>query len=165
MSPLRNAGLPSRHSAKACVAALPAGARHPAGGWGPFRHPNPVIFVPVDFVAVGLYLLYIDFAVGGHWFLSFAFPVTGAIGLLVTAVVTLTHYLHGGYLFIYGGGFILSGALAVLIEFLLNLTFQIHETFFWSFYPLVAGVVIGSMLIVIAVCKPLRESLHRKFFL
>ena len=130
-----------------------------------FRHPNPVIFVPVDFVAVGLYLLYIDFAVGGHWFLSFAFPVTGAIGLLVTAVVALTHYLHGGYLFIYGGGFILSGALAVLIEFLLNLTFQIHETFFWSFYPLVAGVVIGSMLIVIAVCKPLRESLHRKFFL
>ena len=130
-----------------------------------FRRPNPVIFVPVDFVAVGLYLLYIDFAVGGHWFLSFAFPVTGAIGLLVTAVVTLTHYLHGGYLFIYGGGFILSGALAVLIEFLLNLTFQIHETFFWSFYPLVAGVVIGSMLIVIAVCKPLRESLHRKFFL
>ena len=130
-----------------------------------FRHPNPVIFVPVDFVAVGLYLLYIDFASGGHWFLSFAFPVTGAIGLLVTAVVTLTHYLHGGYLFIYGGGFILSGALAVLIEFLLNLTFQIHETFFWSFYPLVAGVVIGSMLIVIAVCKPLRESLHRKFFL
>ena len=53
----------------------------------------------------------------------------------------------------------------MLIEFLLNLTFQIHETFFWSFYPLVAGVVIGSMLIVIAVCKPLRESLHRKFFL
>ena len=25
-----------------------------------FRHPNPVIFVPVDFVAVGLYLLYIN---------------------------------------------------------------------------------------------------------
>ena len=43
-----------------------------------FRHPNPVIFVPVDFVAVGLYLLYIDFAVGGHWFLSFAFPVNRA---------------------------------------------------------------------------------------
>ena len=46
-----------------------------------FKRPNPVIFVPVDFVAVGLYLLYINFATGGHWFLSFAFPVTGAIGL------------------------------------------------------------------------------------
>ena len=130
-----------------------------------FRHPNPVIFVPVDFVAIGLYLLYIDLATGGHWFLSFAFPVTSAIGVLVTAVVALTRYLHAGYLYIYGGGLILGGALAMLIEFLLNLTFQVHETFFWSFYPLVAGVLLGLMLIVIAVCKPLRESLRKKFFL
>ena len=101
-----------------------------------FRRPNPVIFVPVDFIAVGLYLLYINFATGGHWFLSFAFPVTGAIGLLISAAVALT-----------------------------NLTFQIHETLFWSFYPMVAGIVLGLMLIVIAICKPLRESLHRKFFL
>ena len=66
-----------------------------------FRRPNPVIFVPVDFAAIALYLLYIDFAVGGHWFLSFAFPVTGAIALLVTAVITLVRYLHGGYLYIF----------------------------------------------------------------
>ena len=130
-----------------------------------FRHPNPVIFVPVDFAAIGLYLLYLNFATGGHWFLSFAFPVTGAIGLLVTAVVVLTRYLHGGWLYIYGGAFILAGGLAVLVEFLINLTFQLHETFFWSFYPLAAGVILGLMLIVIAICKPLRESLQRKFFL
>ena len=130
-----------------------------------FRRPNPVIFVPVDFIAVGLYLLYINFATGGHWFLSFAFPVTGAIGLLISAAVALTHYLRGGYLYIYGGMLILGGGLAVLIEFLINLTFQIHETLFWSFYPMVAGIVLGLMLIVIAICKPLRESLHRKFFL
>ena len=95
----------------------------------------------------------------------FAFPVTGAIGLLVSAAVALTHYLRGGYLYIYGGMLILGGGLAVLIEFLINLTFQIHETLFWSFYPMVAGIVLGLMLIVIAICKPLRESLHRKFFL
>ena len=130
-----------------------------------FRRPNPVIFVPVDFAAIGLYLLYINFATGGHWFLSFAFPVTGAIGLLVSAMVALTHYLHAGYLYIYGGGLILGGGLAVLIEFLINLTFHVHQTFFWSFYPLAAGVILGLMLIVIAICKPLRESLRRKFFL
>ena len=76
-----------------------------------FRRPNPVIFVPVDFIAVGLYLLYINFATGGHWFLSFAFPVTGAIGLLISAAVALTHYLRGGYLYIYGGMLILGGGL------------------------------------------------------
>ena len=129
-----------------------------------FRRPNPVIFVPVDFLAVGLYLLYINFATGGHCFLSFAFPVTGAIGLLVSAVVTLTHYLRRGYLYIYGGGLIACGGLAVLIEFLLNLTFDLRTTFSWSIYPLVTGVLLGLTLIVIAVCRPLRESLQRKFF-
>lgn len=129
-----------------------------------FRNPNPVIFVPVDFAAIGLYLLYIDFATEGHWFLSFALPVTAAIGVLVSTVVTLTHYLRAGFLFIYGGGMILGGGLAVLIEFLLNLTFHTHEALFWSIYPLAAGVILGGMLIVIAICRPLRESLRRKLF-
>ena len=60
---------------------------------------------------------------------------------------------------------ILSGGIAVLIEFLINLTFQLHETFFWSLYPLTAGVILGGMLLVVAGCKPLRQSLHRKFFI
>lgn len=57
---------------------------------------NPVIFVPADFAAIGLYLLYINFATGGHWFLTFALPVTGTIGVLVTTVVTLLRYLSRG---------------------------------------------------------------------
>ena len=130
-----------------------------------FRKPNPVIFVPADFVAIGLYLLYINFATGGHWFLTFALPVTGTIGVLVTTVVTLLRYLSRGHLYIFGGALIAGGGLAVLIEFLLNLTFGLHHTFIWSFYPLAAGVLLGAMLLIIAVCKPLRRSLHRKFFL
>ena len=130
-----------------------------------FRRPNPVIFVPADFVAIGLYLLYINFATGGHWFLTFALPVTGTIGVLVTTVVTLLRYLSRGHLYIFGGALIAGGGLAVLIEFLLNLTFGLHHTFIWSFYPLAAGVLLGAMLLIIAVCKPLCRSLHRKFFL
>lgn len=129
-----------------------------------FKRPNPVIFVPVDFLAIGLYLLYIDLAVKGGWFLSFAFPVTGAIGLLLTAVVALVRYVRGGYLYIFGGALILAGGLAVLIEFLINVTFGIHEVLLWSIYPLAAGVILGGMLLIIAVCKPLRKSLQRKFF-
>ena len=129
-----------------------------------FKRPNPVIFVPVDFAAIGLYLLYIDLAVKGGWFLSFAFPVTAAIGLLLTAVVALVRYVRGGYLYIFGGALILAGGLAVLIEFLINVTFGIHKALLWSIYPLAAGVILGGMLLVIAICKPLRKSLHRKFF-
>lgn len=53
----------------------------------------------------------------------------------------------------------------MLVEFLLNLTFHLHDTFLWSFYPLAVCVVLGAMLLVIAACKPLRRSLHKKFFI
>ena len=36
-----------------------------------FRKPNPVIFVPCDFAAATVYLLYICIATGGNWFLPF----------------------------------------------------------------------------------------------
>ena len=130
-----------------------------------FKRPNPVIFVPVDFLVIGVYLLYINCATHGHWFMSFALPVTGTAMVLVTAVVALLRYVPAGALYICGGGLILSGAYAVLVEWLLNVTFRLHDTFLWSFYPLAVCTVLGAMLLVIAVCKPLRRSLHRKFFL
>ena len=130
-----------------------------------FRRPNPVIFVPADFAAIGLYLLYINFATGGHWFLTFALPVTGAAMVLVTTMVVLLRYVPGGALYICGGALLGSGGFAVLLEWLLNVTFHLHDTFLWSFYPLAVCTVLGAMLLVIAVSKPLRRSLHRKFFL
>ena len=130
-----------------------------------FKRPNPVIFVPVDFAAIGVYLLYIDLATRGGWFFSFALPVTGAAMVLVTAVVTLLRYVPSGTLYTLGGGLILAGGYAVLVEFLLNVTFHLHDTFLWSFYPLAVCVVLGAMLLVVAVCKPLRRSLHKKFFI
>ena len=32
-------------------------------------------------------------------------------------------------------------------------------------FPLTAGVLLGGMLLVVAICKPLQRSLHRKFFI
>ena len=73
---------------------------------GPIRS----IFVPVDFAAIGLYLLYIDLAVKGGWFLSFAFPVTAAIGLLSDGGRGAGALCPcGGYLYIFGGALILCG--------------------------------------------------------
>ena len=130
-----------------------------------FRRPNPVIFVPVDFIAVGLYLLYIDLSVHGGWFLSFAFPVTGGAAVIVCTVVALCRYIRRGYLFIFGGALILSGGMMVLLEFLISLTFGTKEIIYWSVFPLAACSVLGIMLIIIGACRPLRESLHKKFFI
>ena len=130
-----------------------------------FKKPNPVIFVPVDFAVIGGMLLYIDFYTGGRWFMTFAFPVTGMAMIIVTAVVALCRYLRRGYLFIFGGAFIAAGGATMLMEFFLNLTFKLHDSFIWSLYPLAACVIMGLTLIIIGICRPLRESLHRKMFI
>ena len=130
-----------------------------------FRRPNPVIFVPAGFAAIGLYLLYINWAVDGNWFLSFAFPITGGLCLIVTAVVTLRRYIRRGALYIYGGASLALGGYMLLLEFLLHITFGLPGIGTWSPYPLTVFTLIGITLIVLAISPALRQSLERKFFI
>ena len=130
-----------------------------------FRKPNPVIFVPVDFGVIALFVLYIDIINQGKWFLTFALPLILGIGIIVTAVVTLTKYLPKATLYISGGATIAFGALTVLVDHLINVTFNTGRGIFWAWYPLTVLTVIGLMLIFIAICKPLRDTLKKKFFI
>ena len=83
----------------------------------------------------------------------------------MTAVVTLLKYVRKGHLYIIGGAFIALGAFMPLMEFLMNLTFGFPQAFVWSIYPLVSLVLLGGMLIFLAICRPARETMGRKFFL
>lgn len=130
-----------------------------------FKSPNPVIFVPCDFAAALLYLLYINLASGGHWFMLFAFPTVGFLCLLVTALVTLLRYTRRGRLYIFGGAAVLLGAFMPLMELLLNITFARLHYAAWSIYPMTALVLLGCMLIFLAICRPARETMEQKFFL
>ncbi len=130
-----------------------------------FKEPNPVIFVPCSFAAAGLYLLYLNLATGGSWFLSFAFPVTGAIGAIVTAVTVLLHYLQRGKLYIFGGASLALAGVMLLTEFLINITFNEPRFIGWSIYPLMALGLLGGLLIFLAICRPAREVMERKFFI
>ncbi len=130
-----------------------------------FKKPNPVIFTPCGFAALALFLLYINLKTGGNWFLTFAFPVTGGLCLIVTAVVTLMRYVPKGALYIFGGAIIALGVFMVLVEYLLDVTFQIPKFFGWSFYPLVILGLLGGYLIYLAISRPAREMMERKFFI
>lgn len=130
-----------------------------------FRHPNPVIFVPVDFAVLILYLLYISLSTGGGWFLSFAFPVAGGFGLIITAVVVLTRYIRKGRLFIFGGAAIALGAFMPLMEYLLTITFHYSRFYAWSMYPLISLVLLGITMICTGSSRRLRDSMQRKFFI
>ena len=130
-----------------------------------FSHPNPVVFVPCDFAAAALYLLYINLVTDGGWFLTLAFPAVGAAGIIVTAAVTLVRYLRKGFMYIGGGLLIAIGGYCMLIEFLIKLTFGGKMRFLWSLYPLAACSVLGISMVVAAICTPVRETLKRKLFI
>lgn len=130
-----------------------------------FKHPNPVIFVPCDFLAVLLMLGYICYETEGDWFFKFACPLVATVCVITTAVVALNRYLRRGILYIAGGSIIALGLSFVLLEYLIRVTFFDSVIFIWSYYPVIAFFLIGMMLIVVAICKPLRRSLEKVFFI
>ena len=128
-----------------------------------FKKPNPVIFVPCNFITTALYLLYINLVTNGNWFMSFAFPVVCGMCLITCTVVTLMYYLRRGKLYILGGAFMALGAFMLLVELLMKITFDLHFIG-WSIYPLVVLLVFGGLLIYFAINSAAREVLERKIF-
>ena len=130
-----------------------------------FRHPNPVIFVPSAFAAIGVYLLYINLAVDGNWFLRFAFPITAYLGGLLTAFVALHRYTRKGALYINGGACLALGGFMLFLEYLLHINFGLPGIGTWSPYPLIVFSLLGLTLIVIAIVPTFRKSLEKKIFI
>ena len=130
-----------------------------------FKHPNPAIFAPCDFLGIAIYLLYISIETAGGWFLSFAMPTVIAFGSVLSAILILKHYLKRGRLYIYGGGIIALGLCCVLLEILIRNTFGVNTAFYWSTAPLSVLFLIGMSLIIIEIVKPFKESLRRVFFI
>lgn len=130
-----------------------------------FKKPNPVVFTPCFFVGAEIYLLMVNLLTDGNWFLSFAFPVAGIAGIIITAVVTLVKYLKKGYFYIIGGAIIAIGAYVMLVELFATVTFNLEEFHMWSIYPASGSLLMGMALIVLGVCKPLRTWFAKKFFI
>ncbi len=129
-----------------------------------FTRPNPVIFVPVAFAAGAGYLLYICAATGGHWFLSFAFPVTALTALVTTLAVALFRYAGRRKLFIIGGILIIIGGFTMLAEFFQHITFG-TRMFSWSLYSVSVFSAGGLFLLLCGTIRPLRQWLIRRAFL
>lgn len=130
-----------------------------------FRHPSVAVFVPVDFFAAAVFVAIIAFMMRADWYFTFALPVIAFLALVVSAIAILSYYLRRGYLYIWGGAFILFGFFMPMLEYLLHLNFSILGGYHWCFYPFAALVLLGIMLIVIAIVKPFRESLRKIFHL
>ena len=129
-----------------------------------FRRPHPMIFVPLAFLTVCLLLLLISGYTGGHWFLSFAFPLTGMLAVLTVGAVALYRYVKKGTIFITGGLLVALGGCCMLAEFFQHLTFH-TPLFTWSLYAATVFLLFGGFLILAGIVRPLREHLERVFFI
>ena len=130
-----------------------------------FKKAYPFIFTPVSFALIIGLLLYICYETGGTWFMPFAFPVVGSLAIIISAAVAVLFYVKRGALYTVGGVLIALGAWSVFLEFEIRRVFEVYTDFYWSIAPLTVLSVIGIMLIVIAIVKPLKESLRRIFFI
>ncbi|MGM9603801.1 MAG: DUF6320 domain-containing protein [Faecousia sp.] len=129
-----------------------------------FARPNVVVFLGIDFTAVGLMLLYIDLAVQGGWFLSLAFPVTAMYGALVTGFAAIVKYVRRGRFFQLGGGCIVFGCSAMLLELFICITFG-TGMFTWSLYPVAILSAVGLFWILAGLIRPLGDAIRKKTFL
>lgn len=128
-----------------------------------FRQPRGEVFVPVDHAAAALFVLYVCLKTGGHWFLSFAFPVILTSCLLSTALICLLKYVKGGRLFVLGGFLLGIGAFTVLIEFFEHISFGV-AMFRWSLFSLVGFGAAGLFLLLAGSIPSLRQTLKKRFF-
>lgn len=129
-----------------------------------FKKPNPIIFIPCSFVTIGGYLAFINYLYDANWFLTFAFPLVTATGIITSTVITLIKCLKKGYLYIFGGALLAYGAFMFPLEILINITFTVEKFVFWSIYPITALAVLGGLLIFLAIYKPARDSVQKRLF-
>lgn len=129
-----------------------------------FRKPCPMVFIPLSHAAAMMYLLFICRKTGGHWFLTFAFPVALINCILITSLTALLIYVKGGRYFIFGGSIILLGGFTVLIELFEHIAFDL-PMFRWSAYSAGACLAVGVFLLCAGIIKPLKHFLERIFFM
>lgn len=128
-----------------------------------FSAPNYLVLLPLDFLAIGLMLLYVDLATKGGWFLSFAFPVTAIYGVLITGFYALAKFVRKGYFYQLGGACIAYGCSSMLLELFLAITFG-HKMFRWSLYPTAVLSTIGLFWILAGIIRPLGDAIRKRTF-
>lgn len=128
-----------------------------------FRRPKVAVFAPCSCAAAVVYLLYIDLATGGGWFLPFGLPVAGTLSLIVCAAAILLYYLPRGRLYVLGGTALALGGFMILLEGLMAATFRLpfHG---WSVYAVVGLGCLGCLLLYLAISAPARDTARRKLF-
>ena len=128
-----------------------------------FPRYRPMIFLPISFICLAAFLLYICVKNGENWFLPFAFPVTGIACVLTLIGVAIFRYIRQGRLRLLGLYLVLIGASFMLIEFFQHITFG-TPMWVWSLYCVCGFGALGLFLFIATLIPPLHAHLRKTFF-
>lgn len=129
-----------------------------------FRYANPVVFIPCIHLGAAIYLWYICFVTGGHWFWSFAFPIVFVFALLNSTIAALLRYVGKGKLYLLSGVLFALSLILILIEFLSHITFG-FGMFKWSLFAAAPTFLVGVFFLIAAIVKPLKNAMKRWFLI
>ena len=132
-------------------------------GW--FPRPRPTLFAFIDFVTAALFTGFINLAVRGDWFLTFALPLTAFVAFIICLNVFIRSHSKRNFPYSIGASFILTAAALVPFELLVDWNFLDVIAVNWSIYPAVACFLVGSLIISAGLIPSLRDYFKRVFML
>lgn len=129
-----------------------------------FKNYHTVMFLSADCAAVLLYLLFIERANGGTWFLSIGMPVTAAASVCLIALALLFTETRGSVLVRTGAVLIAAGLFAACTEVVIRLHADGAVRLGWSWYVLTPCAVLGAAALVLEHRKNFKERIRRRLF-
>ncbi|MBQ8839993.1 MAG: hypothetical protein IJ004_01515 [Clostridia bacterium] len=113
-----------------------------------------------------IYILFISWITEGWWwFLPFALPTIGFLGLITIASIIICEFLPGYRLVCIGIAFLLVSGFVIALEILINLVFKGSIYVIWSPFVAVVLFAVSVILLCCAFIPSFRASLKKLFFL
>jgi hypothetical protein len=130
-----------------------------------FKRYHTVIFLSANCTAVLLYLLFIERANGGSWFVGFGLPITVAASIAIIILALLFTKSRRMTLLKKVAGILFAVGLFVLVmETIIRLNEQVPFTLKWSFYALIPCAVLGAACLILEHRKNFKEEIRRRLF-
>lgn len=126
---------------------------------------NAVVSILADLICTLAYLFYIEYVVGGTWFLRFAMPLTMSFWAFVMIIALFRKYTKISNLTLTGMSLLFTGIFCLIIEFLINASFGIYDSLNWSFYPALSLAVCAIIIFYINSNATLKEKIRRKLII
>jgi hypothetical protein len=130
-----------------------------------FKKPNPIMLTGIDFGLTIPFLWLVNAISGGNWFWNFAFPISLFVSAIGVGTTALLYSIRRKHLIIIGGTWIATGCFCIFLEILINKVFSHANALLWSPYAGGILILIGIWLIVIGLCRPIREWMEKRFFI